>query len=52
MEKSAKLHCINLVFIPRDCDVAPKQKFPFNPQTKYPPPLVPQTKHPRTATAA
>jgi len=25
MEKSKTLHYINLAFIPRDCDVAPKQ---------------------------
>jgi len=29
MEKLATLHYINLAFIPRNCNVAPKQKFPM-----------------------
>jgi len=41
MEKSATLQYINLVFIPHDCDVAPKQKSPFSSTNKksphYPP---------------
>jgi len=45
MEISATPHYINLAFIPRDCDVAPKQKSPLAPQTK-----ITKTKGPRTAT--
>ena len=37
MEKSATLHYINLAFMPRDCDVAPKQNTLFSLPQNSPP---------------
>ena len=50
MEKLAKLHYINLAFIPRERDVGPPKQSPFSPKQKSPS-VSPQTKNLGTATA-